>query len=137
MSRTFKIVNGDYVLDRTNGRPTTVTGREKLRQDVNIMLTTETRANSYGAGLEDLIGRDMDPAAFRIEVGRRIRSSTNALQRLQDQFLAAQRTAQERLATIAALSVFVLPGDEKTGVGFRLRVTPVAGDAVALSGAIT
>lgn len=138
MTETFRVVNGDWVLDRRLGRMVTVRGRDKLRQDGRELLTIATQPNGFGAGLDDLLGRDVDPEGFRLDIARAIRRSVATLQRLQDQFLARRRTPEERLAAIASLDVSAVDlggGTARTGFGFRLVVRPVRGEALTLSGA--
>lgn len=137
MSRTMQVVNGDWVLDRRTGRPVTVSGRDKLRQDIGESLTVATQPTGFGAGLDALIGQDVDPAGFRIEVQRAIRDAVRALQRLQDRYLSDQRPANERVAGVSTLSVGLVNlggGTARTGYSFRVSVRPVAGDAVTLAG---
>ena len=53
--KTFQIVGGDIVLD-DGGRPTLITGQDKLTQDVLEWLLVGTNQDGYGAGMGDLIG---------------------------------------------------------------------------------
>lgn len=137
MTQTFQVSNGDWVLDKRTGRPTLISGRTKLRQDIRELLSIETQPNGFGAGLDDLIGQDVDPAGFKTEVQRAIRNAVLAMQRLQDQFLASRRAASERVAAISSLTVSAVNlggGTTKTGYSFRLTVRPVAGEAVTVAG---
>ncbi|APU88896.1 hypothetical protein Rctr197k_077 [Virus Rctr197k] len=137
MSRTFQVTNGDWVLDRRVGRPVMVSGRAKLQQDIREDLSIATQPNGFGAGLDDLVGLDIDPAGFKIEVQRRVRDSVTALQRLQDRYLSSQRSAQERVAGISKLTVSSVSsggGDTRTGYTFQLGVRPVAGEILVASG---
>ena len=137
MTQTFQVVNGDWVLDKRVGRPKLVVGRAKLSQDVGENLSIATQPNGFGAGLDDVIGQDIDPAGFKIEVQRSIRDSIVTIQRLQDRYLASKRLASERIAGISLLtvsSVRVGGADDKTGFAFTLRIRPVAGEAVTVSG---
>lgn len=137
MTQTIQIANGDWVIDRRTGRPTLISGRTKLRQDVRELLSIETLPNGFGAGLDELVGQDVDPVGFKTEVQRAIRNAVLAMQRLQDQFLASRRTASERIAAITKLtvqSVNLGGGTTKTGYSFQLTVRPVAGEAVTVAG---
>lgn len=137
MTQTFQVANGDWVIDRRTGRPTLISDRPKLRQDLHECLTVETQPNGFGAGLDGLIGQDIDPAGFRIDVQKSIRSAVVAMQRLQDQFLASKRNVEERIAGISALSVSGVNlggGTARTGYAFRLAVRPVAGETITIAG---
>jgi len=137
MTQTFQVSNGDWVLDKRTGRPVLISGRTKLRQDIRELLSIETQPNGFGAGLDGLIGQDVDPVGFKTEVQRSIRNAVLAMQRLQDQFLASRRTASERVAAISKLTVSAVNlggGTTKTGYSFQLTVRPVAGEAIAVAG---
>jgi hypothetical protein len=139
MTSTLQIANGDWVLDKRVGRPVLITRRPKLEQDVLENLSIATQANGFGAGLDDVVGLDIDPAGFKIQVQQNIRNSITAIQQLQDRFQSAQRTPQELIASIAKLSVAAVNiggGNDKTGFSFQLRIRPVAGDPLAIAGTV-
>ena len=136
----MQVTNGDWVVDVRTGRPTMVTGRAKLVQDINENLTIGTQANGFGAGLENTIGLDVDPAGFRIEVQRRVRASISTLQRLQDRYLRNERAGSERVGGIMSLSVGeanIGGGTSRTGYSFKLRIRPVSGEVVVVGGAVS
>lgn len=140
MTSTIQVANGDWVLDKRVGRPVLISGRTKLEQDVLENLSIATQANGFGAGLDDIIGLDVDPAGFKIQVQQNIRNSVTAIQQLQDRFQSAQRTPQELIASIAQLSVSAVNvggGNDKTGFSFQLRIRPVAGTPLAAAGTVT
>lgn len=145
MTTTFKMRDannnptGDWVLLSKTGRPDTVTGRAKLEQDIQEDLSIDTQPNGFGAGLDVLIGQDVDPFIFRLQVQRQIRASLAAMQRLQDQFLAARRPATERIAAI--ISLFVTEanlglGLAKTAYAFQLKVQPGQGALITTGGTL-
>lgn len=55
MSQTFKIQNGDCVLDQS-GSVVMVADLPKLRQDLSELFSVSILDNGFGAGLVDLIG---------------------------------------------------------------------------------
>lgn len=139
MTQTFKITNGDWVLNKSNGRPTMVKDREKLRQDVREDLCVATQITGFGAGLESRLGQDVDPFAFRLDISRNIRKSITTIQQLQDQFLSSKRADTERIEGISSLSVNAVNlggGTAKTGYSFKLSVKPVAGDTFTVGGTV-
>jgi hypothetical protein len=137
MTSTFKVVRGDVVIDRTTGRPVQIEGRVKLRQDVAQLLTQQPNAEGFGAGLDDLIGIPSDPFSIRAQISRNIRASIRAMQQLQDRFHFTARTDQERLQSIASLTVGEAQQDgqvARTTFAFRLSVRSVAGIEVPVTG---
>lgn len=137
MTRTFKVANGDWVLDRRTGQPTMLSGQTKLRQDIQENLTIAVQRNGFGAGLDTYLGKDVDPIAFRIEMTRVIRASITTLQRLQDRYLRRYRTSSERISNVTSLTVTnatINGAESKVSYAFRLVVKPVAGESVTVAG---
>lgn len=141
MTRTIKVTNGDWTIDRRTGRPVMIEGKDKLKQDIRECLSIATQPNGYGAGLDDLIGMDADPFSVQSQVQRAVRRSVVALQRLQEQFQLAERSAEERIASVTAIRV--QPANiggqtSKVAFSFRVDVTSVAGTTpVTVSGSVT
>lgn len=100
MTSTFKIVNGDFVINAANGRPVLVSDTDKLTQDVEEILSVEAPA---GAGLEELIGSIDDVAG---DAARRINDALLNMQREQRRIQLAQRSRQELLARVVRVNVF-------------------------------
>jgi hypothetical protein len=136
VSTTLLIQDGDWVINPANGRPITISDRDKLRQDLREGLSIAIQPNGFGAGLDDLMGRPTGVFQFRIEVQRRIRGFVLALQRIQDQFLPAQRPNTERIQAISSLLVQNVDlgagAPAKTGYMFQLKVRPVQGTNVSI-----
>ena len=57
MSWTFKIVNGDLVRTQGGHGYEIVTGKDKLKQDCKMVMTTDIRGDGVGAALGRVIGR--------------------------------------------------------------------------------
>jgi hypothetical protein len=137
VSTTLLIKNGDWVINPANGRPVTVSDRQKLEQDLQEDLSIAVQTNGFGAGLDGLIGEETETFQFQLQVQRAVRASIATMQRLQTQFLAAQRPNTERIQGISALSI--QPVDlgsgtiSKTAYAFNLRVRPVQGSVITLA----
>jgi hypothetical protein len=135
VTTTFKVVNGDWVLNPASGRPVTVTGRTKLGQDLAEGLTIVIQSSGFGSSLGTNLGAVVDPFAFRLDATDRIRSFVRRLQGLQARFLTAERSGSERVASIASLTTNSITQGESAKVGytFRLVVRPVSGDDLAVT----
>lgn len=145
MTTTFRMRDannnptGDWVLDTKTGRPQTVSDRAKLEQDIQENLSIATQPNGFGAGLDALIGQDVDPFVFRLQVQQQVRSSIAAMQGLQSQYLFAQRPATEQIAAITNLVVTEANlglGLARTAYAFVLAVRPVQGTAITTGGTL-
>lgn len=137
MTKTFKFQNGDVVYHRSTGRVDFVEGRDKARQAIARMLGL---AAPDGAGLDDIIGTVPDDEfALAARVQRNVRRAFETLTRKQRSNQLAQRTAEERLASIQRM--YVTPanfggGTSKTGYALRLDVTTVAGEPIKIGAAL-
>lgn len=145
MTQTFQMRDaqgnstGDWVLNVKTGRPLLVSDRAKLEQDIQEDLSIATQPNGFGAGLDALLAQDTDPFTFKLTVQRQVRASILAMQRLQGQFLAAQRPPTEQIATISSLVVTEANlggGTAKTAYAFQLKVRPVQGTMAAVGGTL-
>lgn len=56
MSSTIKIENGDWAINKINGRPLLVSDNKALEQNLSEFLSIDTQPNGFGAGLDQLIG---------------------------------------------------------------------------------
>lgn len=139
MTTTFKIVDGDVVLDRRSGRPVLLADKEKLRQDIGEALSVETQPSGFGAGLIEIVGSTMTAFALQAEIGRRAQSAIRAMQILQQQRHWDQRPDDERILGIAQISSNRVT-DQKTGdlsktdFVFKVDVVTVAGSTVSITG---
>jgi hypothetical protein len=133
MTRTLKIVNGDVVRSKASGRLLTVTGRDKAAQSLTRLLGLDE-----AAGLDALMGQPPeDESAFSARVQRNIRRAFDRLVQAQRGSQLAQRTSEERLASIQRM--YVVPanfggGSSKTGYALRVDTLTVAGQLVTTGG---
>src|SRR5215510_11207707 len=98
MTKTLKFQNGDVVYQRSVGRLAFVRDRDKARQAIARLLGL---AAPIGAGLDAIIGTvPEDEFAVSAQAQRNIRRAFDALTRLQRGNQLADRTPEERLASI-------------------------------------
>ena len=128
MTKTFKIVNGDVVRSRATGRLAFVTGKAKAEQTMKRMLALNS---PEGAGLEQVIAdTSMDEFVISSRAQRLVRRAFDELVRLQRSRQLTERTAEERLATIARMYVtHARFGNAPSQTGYVLRV-----DALTIAG---
>lgn len=130
MTTTYMIENGDWVIDARTGRPKIVADREKLRQDVNELLTIEVQSNGFGTSLDSLIGLAASPVSVRALIQQRVRDGVTTFQRLQTEFHLRQRPRSERVLRIRELIVSQI-ANSRTRYAFQLKITPT--DAIPLA----
>lgn len=137
MTKTLKFQNGDVVYHRSTGRVDFTRDRDKARQAIARMLGL---AAPEGAGLNEIIGTvPSDEFALAAKVQRNIRRAFDMLVQRQRGNQLAQRTPEERLASIRRMHV--LPanfggGTSKTGYALQLNVTTVAGETITTGAAL-
>lgn len=102
---TYKIVNGDFVLDDSTGRFVTVSGHDKLRQDVEESLSIDQLPDGRGAGLDEMIGFVGDNGEITTEVQIRIATALGTLKSFQSNVQRAFRDPKELLSRIAQIVV--------------------------------
>lgn len=114
MSWTLKIVDGDVVRLHTNVGYEQVTGKDKLKQDVVMTLSTSVRSDTgIGTGLGQVLGDRTDkepdnvystPAMFKFQT--LIRNGLSRLKYNQRNFLFNRRTPYEMLEDFAPVQVW-------------------------------
>jgi hypothetical protein len=60
MSWSFKIENGDFVRILSGSGYDTVVGKDKLKQECKMVLTTDIRPDGVGSSLRKILGRLSD-----------------------------------------------------------------------------
>lgn len=126
MSWTLKVVDGDVVRLHTNVGYERVEGKDKLKQDVVMTLSTAVRPDTgIGTGLGQVIGDQTDkepdnvystPAMFRFQT--LVRNGLSRLKYNQRNFLFNRRTPQEMLEDFSPVQVWATD-DPRT---YRWRV---------------
>lgn len=135
MATTFLIVDGDWVLDQSTGRPMTVSGPDKTKQDFGELLAIEIQPGGFGAGLVSLVGEvPENPLDVSFQVTSRITDAVNrwiSLQRRQRAILTSKEV-------VTRLSFNQAKVDEttKTDVRFRATVSTKSGDEITRGGVI-
>lgn len=123
MARTFKIENGDVVkYQRNTDTYEFVSGNEKLKQDIKMILTTSVRnSTGLGCGLDEIIGKDttaaisgfmLFPAVFDFQT--RIRTGLNRLKTAQKQYLYGQRTRDELIYDFSEARIWPSQDDKRS-----------------------
>lgn len=126
MSWTLKVENGDVVRLASNTGYEAVRGKDKLRQDAKMVLTTGTRRDGIGANLDEIVGRSVDgepdlgwssPALFQFQ--QRVRNSLSRYRFMQRNYQFNRRTPQELMSSFSPVNIWV---DETDPRKFRWRV---------------
>lgn len=114
MSWTLKVVDGDVVRLHTNVGYEQVTGKDKLKQDVLMTLSTSVRSDTgIGTGLGQVIGDRTDkepdnvystPAMFKFQT--LVRNGLSRLKYNQRNFFFNRRTPYEMLEDFSPVQVW-------------------------------
>ena len=143
MTKTFQITDGDVLLDDRNGRPIEVEGRIKARQDIDEMLSIETKYDGFGAGLIELVGMIVPLGGFalRAEIQRRIQNAIVVVQSLQNRYQRSKRTRDEMIYGLAGVEV--VPVRDNTGAlsvtdtSFKVEILTLEGsESLIVTGVI-
>jgi len=136
MALTIYMKNGDWVLDDSTGRPLTVSGLAKAKQDFRELLSIETQANGFGAGIIALVGAVPDhPDVTAFTIMERISTAVDRWMGLQKR-LRATLAKNETVAKLVFNQARVDDADP-TSVIFRAAIRTVAGEEIANGGTIT
>lgn len=132
MSKTWKIVNGDIVRYYTNIGYTFIENTDKIKQDVQMVLTTDERTTTgLGCGLDGAIGSDLEnpssvymqaPVAFEFQ--NRVRVGMNRLRSAQRAYQFSQRGPKELLYDAGSVQIWPDFNDPRD-FRWRLDVTTV------------
>ena len=140
MTRTFRVLNGDVVLNPSNGQVSMVSDGVKLKQDLRELLLIETQTDTgFGAGLDSIIGQlpsdELSPGSINFSFGRLLRSSFQRFQSL-------QRTSQfgkRPLLELADKLIYVQAAPSRTDptkFRFKVTVSSMAGTQTTLGGTL-
>ena len=141
MCWTFKIEKGDIVRSRYNNGYESIEGAVKLRQDVEMCLTTEIRrSNGIGCGLDEVIGKaTMNPvSSFTqfpavVEFQSRVMSGMSRLRYYLGNTLTNDRTTDETITEISPVQLWPMAEDPRN-YRWRVDVLSGSGENVAISG---
>jgi hypothetical protein len=145
MARTLKITNGDIVkyLGSTYSYQL-LSGREKVTQDIKMVLTTSVRASTgLGCGLDDVIGQDtmnsvssftQFPAVFDFQ--NRVRVGLERLSTAQKNYLYGQRSNDEIIKDISAVRIWPASSDLRN-YRWRVDVLTIKGkEGISITGQV-
>lgn len=119
-------------MSRSTGRPLTLEGTPKFRQDVTENLSTKAQADGTGADLDGLIGLVGDIFSLRAEMSKRIMESFGFYKGLQDRIQRFDRASEERFSRVTQTIAMPLR-DPRTGtitntsIAMRVDVISVQG----------
>lgn len=135
MAETFKIVDGDWVVDESTGRFHMVSRREKTRQDLGEILSIEVQDNGWGAGVSAVVGEvPVSPAAATFAIMKRIRDAVARWMGLQSQMRAILE--DDELVTRLTHNQASIDSSDPTQINFRAAVNTLSGDEISRGGSI-
>lgn len=128
MSKTLKKENGDIVIQESNGRPYTISGIEKLTQEVaDCLMITYDPSRDFGHELDQILGNNTRLSFLSVINSAYIRSRVEeAVYRLK----ALQKTRPDQIDDFEAIEKIRDVKVYQTGstdYNFIVDVTPVAG----------
>lgn len=141
MSWTFKIENGDIVRAPYNNGYLQLEGSAKLKQDVEMCLTTDIRSSSgIGCGLDEVIGKDvMNPvSSFMqfpavVEFQSRVTSGMNRLKRILERTLLNYRSQSELIVEVSPVQIWPMDDDPRN-YRWRVDILSGSGEDIPISG---
>lgn len=127
MTTTLKITNGDIVRSVSGSSYAMVEGKDKVRQDVQCILTTSIRPTTgLGCGLEEVIGHDTyNPISnytttpIMFEFQGRVRAGLDRLKRTQTSYQLSYRPYTELIYDYTSVQIWNINEDPRN---FRWRV---------------
>lgn len=141
MTTTLKFSDGDMVRLGSNQNYSYVSGRNKVKQDIESTLTTDIRASTgLGCSLDHVIGEDtmselsalsMFPAVFDFHT--RIQSGMAALKNAQRSYQFTERTSDELIYEIPPANIIPSKNDFRTFT-WQLTALTESGASVKVSG---
>jgi hypothetical protein len=119
MAWTYKVVNGDIVRNYTNTQYEKVSGKDKMRQDTRMVLTSEVRSNGIGAGLSRFVGSTGDydnitatvPLIFDFQLA--VRGALSRYEFITKNVLRNRRTSAEILEEFTPVQMVQDPADPR------------------------
>lgn len=137
MAQTFKINNGDVVINTATGKPTLILDGAKLRQDLKEFFTVDVQPSGFGAGIEQLVGVvEISPTIFVSATDRQIRDGMEIFKSLQRAENRIPRLAEEQILALSYLQVDQDPSNP-TQYFFRANILTEKGTELPLVVPIT
>lgn len=136
MSKTLRIINGDVDFARSSGRPSTITGRVKLKQDLQEFFSVNVQPNGFGSGIEQLIGIvEVSPGSFVSLADAQVRDGVTSLIALQRSDARISRSSDELLL---GMNLFIMSQDpvDPTRFSFKANFITQDGRDQAIGGPI-
>jgi hypothetical protein len=138
MSKTLKFSNGDMVRMNANNGYELVNGKDKVKQDIELMLTTDIRSTTgLGCGLDEIVGSDTmkDVSAYSLlpvvfDFQTQVRSGMGRLVSAQRAYQFIERTNDELLYEVPPVSVVPSRDDFRT---FTWSLTAITESGLSFS----
>lgn len=133
MAVTFLVRNGDVSISAASGRPNTLSGSAKLRQDLKEFFEIGVTPDGFGAGLTELVGIvKFDTATFLSIAYNSIFQGLAQFRDLQRADFSTVRLDDELISTFNGIKVAQDPRDP-TVILFTANINTVAGDVIPFS----
>jgi len=121
MLYTTQIVDGDEVRSVGGSGYELISGKDKVRQDINMSFTTDIRKTTgLGSQIEDAIGQDSDDPAtsfsdvpFMFEFQMRVKESLDQLKRAQRKYQYSYRVPSELIHEFSAVQIWAIKDDSR------------------------
>ncbi len=120
MAYTTKIIEGDEVRNISNTGYELISGKEKVSQDISMVLSTNIRKNGLGSELEDSIGTEAENPAFvhsntpfMFDFQMKVRSAMVRLKNAQRKYQYSQRTPKELIHEFSHVRIWSIKDDPR------------------------
>ena len=121
MARTLKFINGDVVRSDDGYGYSFISGKDKIRQDVECIITTDIRrSNGLGCSLRSILGKDtmaytsaytQYPAVFDFQ--KNLYNGLNRLKSAQKYYQYSTRTPDELIFDFSPVRVWFSDQDPR------------------------
>lgn len=143
MSWSFKIENGDLVRTAYNNGYEELEGLAKLKQDVEMVLSTSIRTSTgIGCSLDDVIGMStMNPMGAymqfpaMVEFQTRVMSGMSRLKYYLTNTQSRERATEEQILEISPVQLWPM-NDDPRNYRWRVDVLSLSGDNVIVGGLV-
>jgi hypothetical protein len=143
MSWSFKIENGDLVRTSYNNGYEEINGLAKLKQDVEMTLSTSVRwSTGVGCSLDEVIGMStMNPISSYmqfpaiVEFQTRVMTGMNRLKYYLNNTQIRERTTSEQILEVSPVQIWP-NNDDPRNYRWRIDVLSVSGSDVAIGGTV-